>query len=40
VLSLGTAGVSSIFDFHRPDLFPWFGLPVERSEYMHKQCVI
>ncbi|MEU0095505.1 sigma-70 family RNA polymerase sigma factor [Kribbella sp. NPDC006257] len=30
VLTLTKAGVSSVFSFHQPDLFPSFGLPVSR----------
>ncbi len=31
VLTLTTAGVSAVLDFHRPDLFASFGLPIARS---------
>jgi RNA polymerase sigma-70 factor (ECF subfamily) len=31
VLTLAPAGVSAVHDFHRPDLFAAFGLPIDRS---------
>ena len=31
VLTLTKAGVAAVLDFHRPDLFAAFGLPVDRA---------
>ncbi|MBR7834232.1 sigma-70 family RNA polymerase sigma factor [Actinospica durhamensis] len=31
VLSVGDAGVRAVMAFHRADLFPWFGLPIDRA---------